>query len=222
MVFGEDDTALYRDLLASQCRKHGPAVFCLLPDAQPRSSHSGPRPRGGARAHARREAPALFVDNQRAAQGDRPSLPGAVQLGREGRGAPDDGGTLCGLEPRAGAASCSWTRSALREFVTITVTVGAPADVFGLGFAGAPAPCSAFCASAGAATRPHSAAASATAKIRLSRNSSCRTSGTNKSSHSEIFARAASSPTMPRRKASTQATKTTPWMTVTHSPNWAR
>ncbi len=42
------------------------------------------------------------------------------------------------------------------------------------------------------------------------------------SAHSEIFALAASSPTMPRRKASTQATKTTPWITVTHSPNWAR
>ena len=33
------------------------------------------------------EAPELFVDNQRAAQGDRPSLPGAVRLGRDGRGA---------------------------------------------------------------------------------------------------------------------------------------
>ena len=40
--------------------------------------------------------------------------------------------------------------------------------------------------------------------------------------YSEIFALAASSPTIPRRKESTQATKTTPWMTVTHSPNWAR
>jgi len=45
---------------------------------------------------------------------------------------------------------------------------------------------------------------------------------TNGTAYSEILARAASSPTMPRRKASTQATKTTPWMTVTHSPNWAR
>ena len=45
-----------------QCRKHGVAVYCLLPDTQLRSSHSRPRPRGGARARARREAPALFVD----------------------------------------------------------------------------------------------------------------------------------------------------------------
>ena len=56
VFFGEDDDALDRDLLASQCRKHGVAVFCLLPDAQPRSSHSRPRPRGGARARARRGA----------------------------------------------------------------------------------------------------------------------------------------------------------------------
>ena len=42
------------------------------------------------------------------------------------------------------------------------------------------------------------------------------------SPHSDIFARAANSPTMPRRNASTQATNTTPWITVTHSPNWAR
>jgi REP element-mobilizing transposase RayT len=31
--FGENDTALYRDLLASRCHKHGVAVFCLLPMA---------------------------------------------------------------------------------------------------------------------------------------------------------------------------------------------
>jgi hypothetical protein len=32
------------------------------------------------------EAPELFVDNQQAAQGDRPSLSGAVRIGRDGRG----------------------------------------------------------------------------------------------------------------------------------------
>ncbi len=34
MFFGEDDDALYRDLLASQCRKHGMAVWaiCLMPN----------------------------------------------------------------------------------------------------------------------------------------------------------------------------------------------
>ena len=31
VFFGEDDDALYRDLLASQCRKHSVAIFCLLP-----------------------------------------------------------------------------------------------------------------------------------------------------------------------------------------------
>ncbi len=40
--------------------------------------------------------------------------------------------------------------------------------------------------------------------------------------YSDTRARAANSPTIPRRNASTQATKTTPWITVTHSPNWAR
>jgi hypothetical protein len=49
------------------------------------SSHSRSRPRGGAWARARRGAPALFVDHQHAAQGDRPSLPGAVWPGRDRR-----------------------------------------------------------------------------------------------------------------------------------------
>jgi hypothetical protein len=42
--FGEDDDASYSYLLASQRRKHRLAVYRLLPDAQPRSSHSRPRP----------------------------------------------------------------------------------------------------------------------------------------------------------------------------------
>ena len=53
VFFGEDDDALYRDLLASQCRKHGVAVFCLSPDAQPPFiSFSSPtaRRRSGARS----------------------------------------------------------------------------------------------------------------------------------------------------------------------------
>ena len=33
---------------------------------------------------------------------------------------------------------------------------------------------------------------------------------------------ASSSPTMPRRKVSTQITKMMPWMMVTQAPNWAR
>ncbi len=71
LFFGEDDDALDRDLLAGQCRKHGVAVFCLLPDAQPTFiSFSSPseRRRSGARS-----APAPLVYIQRAAQG-RPSL----------------------------------------------------------------------------------------------------------------------------------------------------
>src|SRR5271154_3180018 len=71
------------------------------------------------------------------------------------------------------SAACSSTRSALREFVTVTVTVP-PAGVFGLGsdFMGAAAAGddSEFCASAGAATTPNSAAAIVTAKIRLLMN----------------------------------------------------
>ena len=42
--FGEDGDASYRYLLASQRRKHRLAVYRLLPDTQPRSSHSRPRP----------------------------------------------------------------------------------------------------------------------------------------------------------------------------------
>ena len=41
--------------------------------------------------------------------------------------------------------------------------------------------------------------------------------------HSDVhFSTLAISPTMPRRNSSTQATKIAPWITVTHSPNWAR
>ncbi len=39
---------------------------------------------------------------------------------------------------------------------------------------------------------------------------------------SETFNQAATSPTTPRRNASTQMTKIAPCVTVTHAPNWAR
>jgi mannose/cellobiose epimerase-like protein (N-acyl-D-glucosamine 2-epimerase family) len=55
----------------------------------------------------------------------------------------------------------SWTRSALREFVTTTVTVDAPSDAFGLSFVAMPA------ASAETAIEPQSAVASAKARIHL-------------------------------------------------------
>jgi hypothetical protein len=45
-----------------------------------------------------------FVNAQ---PGDRPSLPGAVLVGRSGRGAPDGGGALCGDEPGPSAAGRS-------------------------------------------------------------------------------------------------------------------
>ena len=61
VFFGDDDTVLYRDLLASQCRKLGVAVFVHLILV--------PEQKGGARAGPRREAPALFADNQPRAQG---------------------------------------------------------------------------------------------------------------------------------------------------------
>src|SRR5271157_4401546 len=70
------------------------------------------------------------------------------------------------------SAACSSTRSALREFVTVTVTVP-PAGVFGLGsdFMGAAVAGadSEFCASTGEATTLNSAAI-VTAKIRLLMN----------------------------------------------------
>lgn len=40
--------------------------------------------------------------------------------------------------------------------------------------------------------------------------------------YSEILSAAASSPMMPRRNASTQIMKITPWVTVTQAPNCAR
>ena len=55
VFFGDDDYELYRDLLASQCRKQGVACLSLLPDAEPRPPDPCPRPRRGARAGARRK-----------------------------------------------------------------------------------------------------------------------------------------------------------------------
>ena len=40
--------------------------------------------------------------------------------------------------------------------------------------------------------------------------------------YSGIFSAFASSPMMPRRNSSTTTTNTTPWITVTHCPVWAR
>jgi hypothetical protein len=70
VFFGEDDDALYRDLLASQCRRDGAwrsFAYCLTPN--PRSSHSRPRPNGGARARPRQGVPPLRVGHQRAGSG---------------------------------------------------------------------------------------------------------------------------------------------------------
>src|SRR5271157_102463 len=47
---------------------------------------------------------ALFRLRQRAQPRARPSLPGALFLGRDGRGTPDGGGALCGDESGQGAA----------------------------------------------------------------------------------------------------------------------
>ena len=77
----------------------------LLPDAEPRPSDPDPADARGSRAGARQGAPALFGLRQRADAGDRPSLPGALFLGRDGRGPPDGGGALCRAEPGAGPSS---------------------------------------------------------------------------------------------------------------------
>ncbi len=102
VFFGDDDYELYRDLLASQCRKQGVAcwAYCLMPQSRP--SHPRSRPRRGARAGAWRDAPALRLGRQRPGSGDRASLPVALRLGRDGRGAFGGGGALCGAEPGAG------------------------------------------------------------------------------------------------------------------------
>ena len=70
----KDDYALYASS-CGQCRKHG--VVVLLPIAT-RSSHFRPRPRGGARARARRVAPALLVNNFREGRAAPPTSSGAL------------------------------------------------------------------------------------------------------------------------------------------------
>src|SRR5271165_6292880 len=95
------DDALYRDLLASQCRKHGVAVFCLLADAQPHSSHSRPRPRRGVQARA---LVAAVDDRGRRAQRARPTNSCRPRSGFHSRSTPTSrragGLVLCALAAR--------------------------------------------------------------------------------------------------------------------------
>ena len=84
VFFGDDDYELYRDLLAGQCRRQGVAcwAYCLL--TQPCLPHPRSRPRGGARAGARRDPSPVLLSREHAAQGDRTSLPVALRLGCDG------------------------------------------------------------------------------------------------------------------------------------------
>jgi REP-associated tyrosine transposase len=60
MFFGDEDTALYRDLLAEACRRNGVAVwaYCLMPNPRPPDPDAADP--GGSRAGARQGASALF------------------------------------------------------------------------------------------------------------------------------------------------------------------
>ena len=81
--FVDDDTALYRDLLHEACRREGVAVWsdCLMPNhvhliLTPQTPEGLGRTLG--KAHRR-----YFSLRQCADAGDRPSLSGALLLGRK-------------------------------------------------------------------------------------------------------------------------------------------
>ncbi len=102
VFFGDDDYALYRDLLAEACRGVAVWAYCLMPN----HVHLilTPQTPEGLGAGARQGAPALFCLRQRADAGDRPPLPVALFLGRDGRRPSDGGGAVCRAEPAAGNA----------------------------------------------------------------------------------------------------------------------
>jgi putative transposase len=93
VFFGDEDYALYRDLLQEACRREGVAVwaYCLMPNPHPLPDSADA---GGPRAGARQGASALFGLRQRADAGNRSSLSGPLFLGRDGRRPPDGGGAL--------------------------------------------------------------------------------------------------------------------------------
>ena len=97
--------ALSRAALASQCRKQGVTcwAYCLMPNPCT-CADLRPRPERVAGARAWRDPPTLFDGDQCAARRDRASVPGAVRLGGDGRGASDGGGALRGVEPGQRAA----------------------------------------------------------------------------------------------------------------------
>ncbi len=115
VFFGDDDYELYRDLLAGPMPATGRGVLGLFPYAYPCPPHPRPRPRGVARAGARRDPSPVLLSRQRAAQGDRTSLPVALRLGGDGRGSPDGGGALCRAEPGPGGTRGAGRRLALVE-----------------------------------------------------------------------------------------------------------
>src|SRR5271166_4059462 len=87
VFFGDDDYALYRDLLQEACRREGVAcwAYCLMPNhvhliLTPRTPEALGR---AGKAHRR-----YFSLRQRADAGDWPSFSGALFLGRDG-GPPD-------------------------------------------------------------------------------------------------------------------------------------
>ena len=102
VFFGDDDYALYRDLLHEACRREGVAVwaYCLMPNhvhliLAPQTPEALGRALG--KAHRRYSA---FVNARMRVTGHL--FQARFFLGRDGRGPPDGGGALCGAEPGPG------------------------------------------------------------------------------------------------------------------------
>ena len=113
--FGDDDYALYRDLLAEHCRAAEVEVWawCLMPNhvhlILVPSDPDGLR-RALARVHR-----ALCRHHPGAAQAHRPFLAGPVRRRRHGRGASGGGAALCVAQSGAGASGATRTGLALVE-----------------------------------------------------------------------------------------------------------
>jgi REP element-mobilizing transposase RayT len=103
VFFGEEDYELYRELLSSQCRKQGVAVwaYCLMPNHVHLILVDREEPLGRALGDTHRRYSSVI--NARAS-GDGPSLSVAFRLRGHGRGASDGGGPLCRFEPGPDAA----------------------------------------------------------------------------------------------------------------------
>ena len=142
--FGKADYALYKALVAEQCRAAETAVLGLLPDAQPRALDPGAGRCGRPAPVPGRGAPALHPRGQPARGLDRPPVAGALPFLPHGRGPPAARGPLCRAEPRARETGAPGARLALVECAGAPrrprrrADVGGAAPGEGRGLAGVP------------------------------------------------------------------------------------